>query len=64
MSSRDLFNKSMKKKMGRPMLADSPKTVLVGARFDVSEAKRIEKAAKDCKRKKSEWIRETLLSHA
>jgi hypothetical protein len=62
--SRHLLNKSMKKKMGRPMLSDSAKDVLIGARFGGEEAKQVHAAVKRAKLGKSEWVRKTLLSAA
>ena len=59
--SRHLFNKSMKKKMGRPMLSKSAKDVLIGARFGSEEAKKVEESVKKSGKSKSAWIREKLL---
>lgn len=60
--SRHLFNKIMKKKMGRPMLSKSAKDVLIGARFGSEEAKQVHAAVKRANIGKSEWVRNTLLS--
>jgi hypothetical protein len=62
MIARHLFNKSMKKKMGRPMLSKSAKDVLIGARFGSEEAKQVHAAVKRANIGKSEWVRNTLLS--
>jgi hypothetical protein len=59
-----MFNKSMKKKMGRPRLAKSAKNVLIGARFGREEAILIEGAVKRDGMGKSEWVRIRLLSAA
>jgi hypothetical protein len=61
MIARHLFNKSMKKKMGRPMLSKSAKDVLIGARFGSEEAKKVEDSVKKSGKSKSAWIREKLL---
>jgi hypothetical protein len=60
--SRHLLNKSMKKKMGRPMMAKTAKDVLIGARFGSDEAKQVQDAVKRANMGKSEWVRNTLLS--
>lgn len=56
-----LFNKIMKKKMGRPLLAGSPKNILVATRVDKAEQRRIQRDAKSAGKTKSEWLREKLL---
>ncbi len=61
--SRLLFNKIMKKKMGRPpIVPGQTKGVLIGARFSPDEAKRVHDAVKRAKQVKSEWVRTVLLS--
>lgn len=59
-----MFNKSMKKKMGRPMIAKTAKDVLIGARFGSEEAKKVHAAVKRANIGKSEWVRKTLLTAA
>ena len=54
----------MKKKMGRPLLSESAKDVLIGARFGRDEAKTVQDAVKRSKTGKSEWVRKTLLAAA
>ena len=56
-----MLNESMKKKMGRPRLAKTAKDVLIGARFGVEEAKKVEESVKKSGKSKSAWIREKLL---
>lgn len=50
--------------MGRPMLSETAKDVLIGARFGAEEAKTVQAAVKRAKIGKSEWVRNTLLSAA
>lgn len=50
--------------MGRPLLSESAKDVLIGARFGRDEAKMVQNAAKRAKIGKSEWVRTVLLSAA
>lgn len=59
-----MLNKSMKKKMGRPMLSRTAKDVLIGARFGCDEAKMVDDAVKRSKIGKSQWVRNTLLTAA
>jgi uncharacterized protein (DUF1778 family) len=59
-----MLNKSEKKKMGRPRMAQTAKDVLIGARFGRDEADLIEAAAKRSARNKSEWVRNALLNEA
>jgi hypothetical protein len=54
----------MKKKMGRPRLAESAKDVLIGARFGPEEAKKVTAAVKRAGVVKSQWVRNTLLAAA
>ena len=61
LGSRHLFNKSMKKKMGRPRMAKSAKTVLIGARFGPEEAKQVNEAVIRSGEVKSEWLRGVVL---
>ena len=62
--SRHLYNKSMKKKMGRPMLSKTAKDVLIGARFGSEEAAIVQDAVKRSKQVKSAWVRNALLTAA
>jgi hypothetical protein len=64
MESRHLLNKSMKKKMGRPLLSKTAKDVLIGARFGHEEAVIVQDAVKRAKIGKSEWVRKTLITAA
>lgn len=50
--------------MGRPLLSESAKDVLIGARFGRDEAKTVQDAVKRSKTGKSEWVRKTLLAAA
>ena len=50
--------------MGRPRLSKTAKDVLIGARFGVEEAKKVDAAVKREGVGKSEWVRKTLLSAA
>lgn len=59
-----MLNKSEKKKMGRPRMAQAAKNVLIGARFGRDEADLIEAAAKRAASNKSEWVRSALLNQA
>ena len=53
----------MPKKSGRPKVSKSEfRGVFIGARFSPEEAKQVEANVKKSKQKKSEWIRERLLS--
>jgi hypothetical protein len=54
----------MKKKMGRPRLAEAAKDILIGARFGRDEAEQVYRAVKKAKKNKSEWVRAILLSAA
>lgn len=47
--------------MGRPRLAKTPKSVLVGARVGKEEERQIERDAKQAGKSKSEYVRERLL---
>ena len=48
--------------MGRPLLSEEPKEVLIGAKFGQTEALQIELAARKAKQSKSELIRDRLLA--
>jgi hypothetical protein len=64
MESRHLFNTSIKKKMGRPLLSKTAKDVLIGARFGCEEAEIVQDAVKRSQIGKSEWVRKTLIEAA
>ena len=59
-----MLNKSMKKKMGRPLLEKTAKDVLIGARFGSEEAKQVHDAVKRSNEVKSAWVRNALLTAA
>jgi hypothetical protein len=53
----------MKPKMGRPNLPKGEaKDILICARFSPDEAKQVHDAVKQSGKKKSEWVRNILLS--
>jgi hypothetical protein len=55
----------MSAKLGRPRLSKAKaKGVLIGARFSPEEARRVNSAANQFEKGKSEWIRKTLISAA
>lgn len=47
--------------MGRPRLSETPKDVLIGARFGQEEAARVQEAARRSGQNKSQWLRDTAL---
>jgi hypothetical protein len=56
-------SKPKPKKPGRPRLPkDEAKVRTVLVRFRIEDAKRIEAAAKACRKTVSEWVRSTLLA--